>query len=105
RENAAVGIALEVAGEYRGLTADATHYPGTLDDLLRAGEAQLHIAAELLQRYGAHVDPSAVKLLPPVEPGKIICIGLNYADHAAEAGLQMPAVPTIFSRFASSIVG
>ncbi|GGJ53174.1 fumarylacetoacetate hydrolase [Sphingopyxis bauzanensis] len=105
RIDAGVGIALETAGEYRGLTAGGAHFPGTLGDLLRAGEAELRTAAAILGRYGARVDPWEVELLPPVDPGKIICIGLNYADHAAEAGLQVPDTPTVFSRFASSIVG
>lgn len=105
RIDAGVGIALETAGGYRGLTGSAAHFPGTLGDLLRAGEAELRNAAAILGRHGVPVDPSAVELLPPVDPGKILCIGLNYADHAAEAGLQVPDAPTVFSRFASSIVG
>lgn len=43
-----------------------------------------------------------VTLGPPVpRPGKIICIGLNYRDHVAESGLEIPASPLIFSKFAS----
>ena len=37
--------------------------------------------------------------------GKFICIGLNYADHAAESGLQLPSEPVIFNKWTSAIVG
>src|ERR1700722_14969758 len=37
--------------------------------------------------------------------GKMICVGLNYADHAAEAGLALPAEPIIFFKATSSICG
>ncbi|MGB7263834.1 MAG: fumarylacetoacetate hydrolase family protein [Albidovulum sp.] len=37
--------------------------------------------------------------------GKLICIGLNYADHAAEAGMQIPPEPVIFNKWTSAIVG
>lgn len=39
------------------------------------------------------------------ESGKFICIGLNYADHAAESGLQIPSEPVIFNKWTSAIVG
>jgi acylpyruvate hydrolase len=49
---------------------------------------------------------SALKLLPPVpRPGKIICLGLNYADHAAEGGHQKPTYPSFFMRGATSMIG
>jgi len=37
--------------------------------------------------------------------GKVVCIGLNYADHAAEAGMQLPPEPVLFSKFTSALVG
>ena len=42
---------------------------------------------------------------PLRQPEKIICIGKNYADHAKEMGSEAPALPIIFSKFASSIIG
>jgi 2-keto-4-pentenoate hydratase/2-oxohepta-3-ene-1,7-dioic acid hydratase in catechol pathway len=51
-------------------------------------------------------DPRECQLLAPIsDPGKIICLGLNYADHAAEQGKQPPDKPMIFSKFASCIIG
>ena len=52
------------------------------------------------------VDLGAVEWLPPLpSPPKILCVGLNYADHSAESGFEVPAYPTIFARFASSLIG
>jgi 2-keto-4-pentenoate hydratase/2-oxohepta-3-ene-1,7-dioic acid hydratase in catechol pathway len=46
-----------------------------------------------------------VRLLAPVEPGKIVCVGRNYAAHAAEFGHEVPKEPLIFLKPSSSIVG
>jgi 2-keto-4-pentenoate hydratase/2-oxohepta-3-ene-1,7-dioic acid hydratase in catechol pathway len=52
------------------------------------------------------VKRSAARLLAPVpRPGKLICIGLNYRDHAAESKMAIPEKPVIFSKFTTSIVG
>lgn len=49
---------------------------------------------------------SGVKLLSPVtRPGKIICVGLNYRDHAEESNMPIPQSPVIFSKFATCVVG
>lgn len=47
-----------------------------------------------------------VELGPPVpDPEKIICLGLNYSDHAAEAGLPPPSAPMFFAKYANSLIG
>ncbi len=47
-----------------------------------------------------------VKLLAPIpKPRKLICVGLNYRDHAAETGSEIPNVPTIFNKFATAVIG
>ena len=49
---------------------------------------------------------SSVTLLAPIpRPAKIICIGLNYRDHAIESNMQIPDVPTVFCKFANSVIG
>ncbi|MEP7213329.1 MAG: fumarylacetoacetate hydrolase family protein [Acidobacteriota bacterium] len=51
-------------------------------------------------------DRSEVTIGPPVpRPGKIICIGLNYRDHAEESGMPIPTSPIIFSKFSTSVIG
>ena len=46
-----------------------------------------------------------VRLLAPVEPGKIVCVGRNYAAHAAELGNEVPKEPLIFLKPSSAIIG
>jgi 2-keto-4-pentenoate hydratase/2-oxohepta-3-ene-1,7-dioic acid hydratase in catechol pathway len=49
---------------------------------------------------------SCVKLLAPLpRPPKILCVGLNYRDHAREAKMEIPAVPTVFAKFPTAVVG
>jgi len=65
--------------------------------------------AELAARAGDAEDRVAladVRLLAPVpNPEKIVCLGLNYRDHAAEAGQEIPAAPMWFAKFANSLIG
>lgn len=53
------------------------------------------------------VDANEIKqYLPPLSrPGKIFCVGLNYADHTKESAYEQPDYPTIFPRYVSSLVG
>lgn len=44
-------------------------------------------------------------LAPPISPGKIVAIGLNYLDHIREAGLAAPTSPLVFAKFPSSMIG
>lgn len=45
------------------------------------------------------------KLLPPVSPSKIVCVGRNYREHAAELGNPMPAEPLLFLKAPSAVIG
>jgi 2-keto-4-pentenoate hydratase/2-oxohepta-3-ene-1,7-dioic acid hydratase in catechol pathway len=50
--------------------------------------------------------PAGTRLGPPVcRPSKLVCIGLNFRDHAAESGMALPAEPVIFLKATSAIVG
>lgn len=56
-------------------------------------------------RNGAALPLASVTLLPPIpDPGKIFCIGLNYASHVAEMGNKVPAYPTVFTRWPDTLV-
>jgi 2-keto-4-pentenoate hydratase/2-oxohepta-3-ene-1,7-dioic acid hydratase in catechol pathway len=46
-----------------------------------------------------------VRLLAPIEPSKIVCVGRNYAEHAAELGNEVPKEPLIFLKPPSSVIG
>jgi 2-keto-4-pentenoate hydratase/2-oxohepta-3-ene-1,7-dioic acid hydratase in catechol pathway len=54
---------------------------------------------------GEAVDASSTRLLSPVSPSKIVAVGLNYKDHAAEQNKPLPAEPMIFLKPPSAIVG
>jgi 2-keto-4-pentenoate hydratase/2-oxohepta-3-ene-1,7-dioic acid hydratase in catechol pathway len=55
---------------------------------------------------GPAFDLAEVKLLAPIpRPPKLICVGLNYRDHAVETGKEIPAVPTIFNKFTNVVIG
>ena len=59
-----------------------------------------------LAAAGAIVPLGSVTLEAPVpRPGKVICIGLNYRDHAEESGMDIPELPLVFSKFSSCVVG
>lgn len=51
------------------------------------------------------VDPSVRIGAPVARPGKVVCIGLNYADHAAESGAPIPAEPIVFLKATDTVVG
>lgn len=54
----------------------------------------------------AKVPLFTTKLTAPIlRPPKLMCIGLNYRDHAIESGMEIPKVPTVFSKFANAIIG
>lgn len=53
---------------------------------------------------GEAIDPEGVKLLAPVtDPQKVICVGLNYADHARESGVEPPPEPVLFNKFPTAV--
>jgi 2-keto-4-pentenoate hydratase/2-oxohepta-3-ene-1,7-dioic acid hydratase in catechol pathway len=73
--------------------------------LLRLGADRLGQLASTASDLPA-VDPASVRFLPPlVSPPKIICVGLNYADHTKESRYEQPAYPTLFLRVATSLIG
>src|SRR3954471_1935101 len=72
---------------------------GGLGALLRAGGVDA--AREVRSRP---IPLEEVRLLPPVpDPGKIVCLGLNYRSHAEEAGLDPPEVPTFFPKYPNAL--
>jgi 2-keto-4-pentenoate hydratase/2-oxohepta-3-ene-1,7-dioic acid hydratase in catechol pathway len=107
RQNGRNGIAVAADGksEFHGLLAGEAAYPGDLASLIASGGGALAAAGRALQSAPV-VALGDVELLPPLpSPGKIICIGLNYADHSAESGFAVPSYPAVFGRFTSSLIG
>jgi 5-oxopent-3-ene-1,2,5-tricarboxylate decarboxylase/2-hydroxyhepta-2,4-diene-1,7-dioate isomerase len=59
----------------------------------------------LLAEDGSRHDPARVRWLPPVQPGKVIGLALNYHAHASELGLQTPEAPALFWKPNSALIG
>ncbi len=79
--------------------------PASVKELLAAGPAALARAAAAAER-GVWIPLDGVRLRPPVvDPQKIICVGLNYADHAAETGASVGDEPVIFNKFPTCLRG
>ncbi len=96
-----------------GVERDGTVLPlqaaGYARDLefFSGGKNALAAAHSLLARGDASaILLTDVEILSPVlRPGKILCVGLNYRDHAVEAKMQIPEVPTIFLKLPNAVVG
>jgi 2-keto-4-pentenoate hydratase/2-oxohepta-3-ene-1,7-dioic acid hydratase in catechol pathway len=73
---------------------------GSLDAAIPAGDPGL-----LERTRSASTPTDQLELAPPVSPGKIIAIGLNYLDHIREAGVPSPTSPLVFAKFPSSLTG
>lgn len=106
RQGSRKGIALlDAHGALRVRFDGEAAYPGTIQSLIAAGADALQQAGRALGTAPA-IQVAEVTMLPPLAaPPKIVCIGLNYADHSSETGHQVPSYPTVFGRFASSLVG
>jgi 2-keto-4-pentenoate hydratase/2-oxohepta-3-ene-1,7-dioic acid hydratase in catechol pathway len=93
-------------GRYIDVNATDLDLPSSVRGLLAAGpEAQRH-AWSALAKGDVSYDPASARLLPPVsDPRKIICIGLNYLDHAAESGVPAPPEPVLFSKYPTALIG
>src|SRR5436190_9665091 len=98
-------LVAERDGKFIDLQTADPDLPRTIVEVLAQpiGLVKAKIAAEKGFVNGQFLEG---RLLAPVPaPGKVICIGLNYRDHAAESGMEPPPEPVVFSKFTQSIVG
>ena len=93
------------------LTAlNAEKFPPCMKTFIEGSDNLRNEAEELIEQQQDDektVFPlSDVNILPPIaQPEKIICVGLNYIDHCKETGMEPPASPVIFSKYANAIIG
>jgi len=91
-----VKLASTITGFGRVEGATFTPMGSDLVRYLETGESQA----------GPTVPLGDVTLAAPIpRPGKIVCIGLNYRDHAEETGQPIPDEPVLFAKFANSVIG
>ena len=72
----------------------------------REGRVRL-VDGDIFDRFseGREIPADALDLLPPVLPSKVVCIGLNYKDHAAEQHKPLPEEPLIFIKPSTAVIG
>lgn len=93
-------------GRYVDVNQADRAMPATVRGLLGLTPDEQRTAWAALARGKVAHDPAAARLLPPVpDPRKIICIGLNYRDHAAESGVPAPPEPVLFSKYPTALIG
>ncbi len=104
RSDLSVGWGLLTSSGIQDITlADPTLPIDTVDLIKRWSHFEQRILY-LSKRLGVNDEP--MQLLAPIsKPGKILCIGLNYRDHAAETGAAIPDEPIVFCKMATAMVG
>lgn len=85
------------------LDAPATTVRGLLEALDGDGLREIEVRAEQADERIALTDVTLHAPIP--DPQKIICLGLNYRDHAEETGQEIPTAPMWFAKFANSLIG
>jgi 2,4-didehydro-3-deoxy-L-rhamnonate hydrolase len=90
-----------------GRRVDASAFGEDYDDEFFASRGIERLRDWLAEEAGRAPDvEDSVRLGPPIcRPGKIVCIGLNFRDHAAETGATPPAEPVVFMKATSAVVG
>ncbi len=97
-------------GEFEGFyvdlhLADPT-LPNSVKGILALGSEGVRRASAALPKGTEKYDPAEAVLLAPVpDPAKIVCLGLNYRDHAAESKMDVPTEPILFSKYATTLIG
>jgi acylpyruvate hydrolase len=82
--------------------------PADIIAFLAGGDASRALAEQALAAPpdAAVIDRAGARLVAPIpRPGKIICIGLNYRDHAAESNAPLPEYPVVFAKYANTVIG
>lgn len=92
---------------YQDKKLDISHFGEDYDERFLGSDGLTRLSTWL--EANAHQCPEVnpnERFAPPIRrPGKIVCIGLNYRDHAAESNMEIPKEPIIFFKATSSIVG
>lgn len=90
-----------------GRRIDVSAFRSDYDEVFFGGQGPERLAGWLEENLDSAPEVGAdVRLGPPVaRPGKIICIGLNFRDHALESNMELPAEPVIFFKATSALAG
>jgi len=106
RDPAGSRVGVVLGEEVVDLAEAAPELPRELSALLEAGSAALARAAAAASNARRRRPLAEVDLGPPiVRPPKLLAIGLNYLDHAAESGVEPPKLPTVFNKQSTCVAG
>jgi 2-keto-4-pentenoate hydratase/2-oxohepta-3-ene-1,7-dioic acid hydratase in catechol pathway len=87
------------------VSLESAGFPDLLS-VLQGGVSALKIVDAFMAKPPAALPLASVRLCAPIpDPPKILCMGLNYRDHAAEAKLEIPACPVIFAKYRNTVTG
>jgi acylpyruvate hydrolase len=118
--NRAYHAALRHMGNEDEVAVADLRVPNDMIGLLNGGETSLRSARQALAFVGRQLEvegntlnqqgivyalENVILLQPVLRPGKVICLGLNYRDHAAEASMAVPEYPVLFHKLAGSLIG
>ncbi|GAA0965416.1 fumarylacetoacetate hydrolase family protein [Acrocarpospora macrocephala] len=79
---------------------------GDLDGAFFASDGISRIRTAVAEGALPELDGDGLRIGAPIaRPGKVVCIGLNYRDHAEESGAQVPAEPVVFMKASNTVVG
>ncbi|GFR84126.1 fumarylacetoacetate hydrolase domain-containing protein 2-like [Elysia marginata] len=103
-----LGLGVELSEN--GNVVDLTSYDPTvgtsMQGFIEGGQESLLKAKKAIDSGKNILQRDQIKLLAPItDPGKILCIGMNYRDHCEEQNLPVPQEPVVFSKFNSAIIG
>jgi len=99
-------IGVRIGNEVVDITHGDASLPKNMRQFLEGGQEALLKAHKQVESCQNRLSLDHVKILAPIsDPEKVICIGLNYRDHAAESKMPIPEEPLVFSKFPSSIIG
>ncbi|MCE6998565.1 fumarylacetoacetate hydrolase family protein [Saccharothrix sp. S26] len=89
-----------------GVAYDLTSLTTDIDGAFLAGDGVEQVRAAMADGVLPVIDVSGMRVGAPVaRPGKVVCVGLNYADHAAETATPPPAEPVVFLKASNTVVG
>jgi 2-keto-4-pentenoate hydratase/2-oxohepta-3-ene-1,7-dioic acid hydratase in catechol pathway len=101
---ARLGVVLD--GSVVDLHDAAPDLPAEMPDLLALGDDGLKKALDAANGGAKRIPLDDVRLMAPIaRPPKFLAVGLNYADHVAETGLETPAFPLVFAKMPSCVTG
>ena len=96
----------EFEGSYVDLNDADPGLPSSVKGIMALGREGVRRAGVALPLGSSKYDPAKAALLAPVpDPAKIVCLGLNYRDHAAESQMEVPSEPILFSKYATALIG